>query len=220
MPYGSRYNRKSYRGRRGGRTGYRKPTSKSQDVQINLSKLWKQVKYFKSLINVEKKFFDSYTSSVYSTTANLASLGDIAQGDGESTRDGNSVRITSMHGKLHCVNNASATGTIVRVILFTWNNDTSPVVGDILEDVDNPLSPLQTGANMFKVLKDFSVSLDPNGNSNKMMKYYIPMNHKINWTSTAGSNYQRGMIWRLIVSNEATNTPTVAHYNRLRYVDN
>lgn len=209
-----------YRRRRRKRSGYRKPTSKSQDVQINLSKLWKNVKYVKSLINVERKFLDTAVNTSPNTTASINALSSLVQGDGSSGRDGESVRATALHGQLHCTMHASATHTRLRAIIFSWNNDSTPIAADILMSTTEPISLLQPNSGMFSVLKDFSFSISDTSHEQYQRKYYIPLSKKLIYNDTSSASFTKNSLWMLLLSSEATNAPTFKSQHRLVFVDN
>lgn len=195
-------------------------TSKSQDIKLNISSLWRYIKRMRRLINVEKKFFDTTFNSTVSTTADIDNCGLIGQGDTEQSRDGNSIRCLSLYGKVFVGQNATATATTTRLIWFIWNNDTDPLVSDILTLTTDPHSHLKPGYGMFKVIKDMYLLTDDSQRQALQRKFYIPLNQRIRFDGNGATDFQRGAIFRLMISSEATNVPTVHIEERLRFVDN
>ena len=98
-------------------------------------------------------------------------------------------------------------------------SDTSPSVSDILQaaDVDSPLNISTAGR--FKVLVNKTVMLHDNAPMFHK-ETYSSMYHHIKYNGSASSDIQRGGLYMLFISDQATNTPTVSIAARLMYIDN
>lgn len=224
MPYGNyrnrRYRRRSYRGR----SGYRKPTTKSQDVQLNLSKLWRQIKYVKGMINSEKKFHDSSGSTAASATPTVHALTQIAQGDSQATRDGNSILVRNLRLSMLWSNHASATaGTFCRCVIVKDNqqvSDTDPQWLDVFESatVTSPLNAEKIGR--FQLLKDMTFTLNNDDKENKIIKLNLPLKHHVRYNGTAGTDIQKGGLYLMYCSNQGANTAAVSLEARVSFYDN
>lgn len=176
--------------------------------------------YVKGLVNVERKYFDSSVSTAISTTATLTHLSPLSQGDGASSRDGNSVRIKSLFARDNLAINPSATTSFVRLIYFIWKDDDAPVAGDLLLTgvYDSQLNIEKS--DKYRVLRDRMISFDNVGKKSVALKTYIKLNHHVKFDGTTGSDYESGTVWVLAVSNEATNTLSRSSNQRIRYIDN
>lgn len=176
--------------------------------------------YVKGLVNVEHKYFDSSVSSPISTTATLTHLTPISQGDGPSSRDGNSVRLKSLFARDNIAINASATTSFCRLIYFIWKDDDAPAASDLLLTgvYDSQLNIEKS--DKYKILSDRSLSFDNVGTKSKSMKTFRKLNHHLKFDNTAGTDYESGSIWVLAISNEATNTLSRSSNQRVRYIDN
>lgn len=99
----------------------------------------KQAKAVKSLArkefkrNVEFKHYTAYNSISVSTTATLTDLSVITQGDTDTSRDGDELRATTISMRYYVAGYDDT--NFVRIILFQWHPDTTPIVADILNAV-------------------------------------------------------------------------------------
>lgn len=89
----------------------------------------------------EKNYFDTVSSSsAVSTTATVTKLTGIGQGDGQGQRLGDVVEMTSVEFNYSLATDAGASaGTLNtgRILIIKWlvdDTDTSPLIGDILEN--------------------------------------------------------------------------------------
>ncbi len=96
-------------------------------------------------LGVEKKFFDgSKGNTSISATGTITddSLNEIAQGDGESNRDGRKIIIKSVHVKglvkADAATTPTTTGNRIRIIMYLDKqaNGATATVADLLEDAD------------------------------------------------------------------------------------
>lgn len=182
--------------------------------------LLKQVKSLREMINVEYKYLDTTLSYNSSTTGGLSSLSDMATGNTTITRVGNSIKATSFNAKGTITMNASATASIVDVIFFIWNDDDTPVQADILANVAVN-GQLNIGeSDKYKVFYRRQFVVDSNMPLRHFKVYKKFGNHHIKYRGSGSTAYEKGTIWCMTISNEATNTPAFASYNRLRFIDN
>lgn len=179
------------------------------------------VKYY---LNPEYKFLDNSGSITPTSSGQIISGNSlIGQGDTNSTRDGNSIKITSWLHRHSLEKHASATATRVRLI---WFYDISsagavPAVLDVLETAST-LSPMNklNGAR-FKIVKDshFTLSTDK---PLIQTQFYKKMQHHIKYLDTTANTTSlgQGPLYVLAISSEATNTPTLNYSSRMRFLDN
>lgn len=232
MGYG-RYRRRRYR------VGGRKRRRKSQALRYlsNAAKalvVAKQAYYMskrlKRLVNVEFKKFDlDIGGLVTSTTGSVTHLTQIASGDTDQARDGNSVKCQSVWLKGHLARSASASTTIVRMIVFCDKQQGSdaaagvtdvldPSIGSGAEVYMNPLNNETVGR--FQILSDKTIRLDDATGTLKMFQTYFKYNRHVRWNGTAAGDIQKNGLFLLLVSNESTNTPTINGNFRVTYTDN
>lgn len=218
------YYRRRFRRRRFRRRRYYKK-SKQGLASKALSMAWK----VKRLLNVEYKFHDVQTTgTAISTTPTITQLSNIANGDTAETRDGNSIKWTrfTSHGTLSI--NGSATRSYVRMLLVldTQTNGAIYSAGDILKDItaDDAIVSLYNLDNRqrFKILYDKVVKLAANTISVRTFKINkkFSLRQIFNADAAAITSIPTYSLSLYFVSNEATNTPTLTMYNRLRYLDN
>lgn len=225
MPYASkrRYRKKrSYRPRRGSRAPwYNRPIRYS--VSDIASMAYKGVNYLKGLVNSEVYKFDTDTSSSPSTAGTITHLSAIAQGDAENSRSGNSIYLRSVlvNGVMQI--HASATSTTYRIMIVSDSQqvgDTSPAISDILNSV-GVTSALNRGTvGRFSVLYDKMFNINTAATPTRCHKIFLPMLRHVRFNGAATTDIQRNGIYLVLISNEATNTPSFAYFSRCSYHDN
>ena len=179
-----------------------------------------------SKLNVEVKYFDaslSGTMSQITAAGNFNHLTAIAQGDGQSTRDGNSIKCIGFDMRFELQQHSTPTSQIVRVVIIRqgYNDAYTPLCSDIFSDGTQIKSFRNVNESRgYKVLYDRSFMLDTLQKDGIFVKKHIPMSHHIKWDGTAGADTTFGHLWSFVVTDEATNRASVDLITRLRYVDN
>lgn len=187
------------------------------------------------IVNAEKKTYDNDLSFSPSTTGTISLITAIGQGDGDNTRDGNSIALkSSLHNWLVSWNTAGSTSSMIRLIIFrNIDDDTGqfPAVSDLLVTA-NTRSPLNIQhASRFRILMDQKFSRDTNINTingSFFHKYFTKKDYQGNktvqehckWYDSTGTHTTTGHLYALCLSSETANLPTVNLYNRVRFFDN
>ncbi len=183
----------------------------------------------KKLINVEFKNHDVSGTTVSVTVAPIiVPLTNIAQGDTTITRDGASLKVMSLRCSYSLNANASAQNTLVRVMIVIdrQTNEAIYTGGDLLLDVtsgDNIVSPRNLNNNTrFKVLYDRVHAFTELGVSSNHRLFYKKLNLKLRFDNAAGAitSLTQSSMSFVFMSNQSTNTPTITHANRIRFIDN
>ncbi len=187
-----------------------------------------------SLINTEFKLKDTVELGlvIVDGVGVIKQLTNVAQGDTNVTREGNSIKIVSIYTKFMFHINASASSSQVRcmLILDTQTNGAIYTTDDLLESVANLtslISPRNTdNAHRFRVLYDKMVVLNQNitavSSTTRFLKVYKKVDLHMRYATNVGdiTDLTQNSISVLLISNEATNTPTVDINFRLRFLDN
>lgn len=107
------------------------------------------------------------------------------------------------------------------MIVFKWDDDTEPVVADILEVTTNVLSPLALNKKKKRVLIDkwFAVTLVTGNSFWSIRKIYRKIMFDGYYNGAASTSGQTGRIYMLLISILASNGPNFSSYVRLRYHD-
>lgn len=227
MPYARRYSpygryARSYRvySRRRGM-----PSSAPTYGQI-FSKVAKDVAYLKGLVNSELKHKSaSYTTAVDSSGV-IVNLAQVSQGDTGTTRDGSYIRLRSLILKGHWTINASATRTECRVIVFVWKRvgEVAPTVADILASASTVGLPEYNNIENMRILWDKTTDLSITGNQKLGFSKRISLNLKQHYkgADTGGdwTELVENGLGMLLISDEATNTPTPNINFRVFFRDN
>lgn len=227
MPFQRR--RRRFRRRNGRRYGRRlavQPWYRRKFTAADMaSYAWRGVKYLKGLVNSERYKFDVQESVTnILNTGGLNNLVEIAQGDGDGARTGLSIFARSLNIKGYATwNSTSALPQILRVSIVVDNQqiaDTAPTFTDIYEN-NNVVAHLNSDTvGRFSVLRDMLINLSDQ-KPQVHWEMNIPMKHHIRYNGTAGTDFQRGAIYIVYVSNKSTvDGPSLVYESRLSYHDN
>ncbi len=227
MPYRRKYKKRRGRNLLGTYTKYVGAASKTAALAMQVYKL-------KSLINVEQKFFDvtSASTAIPDGVGTIIQLTNIGQGDTDVTRDGSQIKLTSWMFKAIIVTNTSVanTGQSITIMLIEdkQTNGAIYTTGDLLASITNVLSVV-SALNLdnkfrFKVHKRWIIDLNTDGKARRTLQFYKKFGNNIKLRFDANSpaitDLTSKSLSLLFISNEATNTPTITFFNRLRFVDN
>ncbi len=186
-------------------------------------------KSIKSLMNVEFKNHDvGQTAVAFAVAPVITQLTNIAIGDTTNTRDGSSVKLVSILFKYNILMNASATKTACRVLIIhdRQTNEAIYTGTDFFSDVsagDGIVSArnLDNG-HRFQVLYDKVHTYSATGRQISYHQFYKKLNLKLRYDNAAAAitSLTQSSLSLVLVTNEATNVPTITSLTRLRYVDN
>lgn len=193
-------------------------------------KLASDVYRLKNLINVEFKYAQANSSSTPSTAAaTLLLLNGLTKGDDSTDREGRQIRMKSVQYNVRSLINGAATATLVRVMLVldTQPNAAAPTIANILEttgglyvDAFRNLS----NRKRFIILKDDKQVLDSDDQYNNIdcYKQFNPGFKTVYNSGNAGTiaDITTNALYLVAISDEATNTPSVNMYYRIRFIDN
>ena len=184
---------------------------------------WQGVRYLKSMINSELHVAD-FTGFVAPTTAgDGVALSALAQGDGIQDRSGNSVLAKKVYIRASLQLHASATRSAFRVAIVRDEQqvgDSTPPYEQCFSPGGGVLSALNS-ANIgrFSILYDRTYVVDSD-TPLKMVEVTVPLNHHLRFNGGASTDIQKGGVYMLVCSSEATNCPTFTYRARLMYHDN
>lgn len=206
----------------------------------NIAKSAYQMAYkVASIINSEKKYNNVSLSTAPDTTAAVTCLSNMAQGDTELLRHGNTIKVDSLQlkGVVYMdPANATTAGEVVRVLLVedhNNNNGTAPVITDILES--NSVTALfnHDNAKRFSVIMDRTLVCDTSRKVSKFTffkKFYNKKDKKGNpvlgyhasFTGANAADTAQGHIYWMVLGNVATASTTSQFTieSRLRFYDN
>lgn len=173
-------------------------------------------------LNVEYKYVNTSASSQPTTTGAITFLSGIAEGNSNVTRDGEQVKITSIHWKAVMTQHASASLTFARVIIFIDNSQdgTPPTVANLLTTDSATGHRNIAFKNRFAVLYDKVISMGDKTVRN--FEFFKKLNMKATYSSSLATNAAAtgNHLFIYLYSSEPTNYPTLYWDVRLRYVDN
>lgn len=218
MPYYRR--RRPYRRRR---RFYRK---KSNAKGIDMWSLAKKAatSMIKMYVNTEKKYTDNNVTGTISTTATIGSLSALSQGTSAITRVGDQVKFTNFMYNMICSQHPSATETSLRVLIGVdyQPNGAVPAATDVLEAATVVgLRDIGTGRR-FHIFSDRVYNMSSSGTTRVHDTIFRKINIKTEYNGNLGTvaDVSSNNLFYLIISDEATNSPTVQFQFRQRYIDN
>lgn len=182
-----------------------------------------------SLVNAEVKHADVTGTSTVSTTPVLTFLSGIAQGDTNTSRDGNSVKCVGLSGDVTLIMNASATVTRVRTLIFvdTRSQGVVPTATDVVDTgAMTGLINIDTEPNRFVILMDRLDRMVLAAES-RLLHFRYDLNNAMrnvhltfSGSGATIASAKGPVVYILQYSSEATNTPTYAVDSRLFFLDN
>lgn len=227
MPYGyrRRYGRRRRYKRKGSRSvGFLDRKYSTKDIAMSA---WKSAKWLASMVNVEKKVYTVDFVNTVGTSGSIQTLNNMAVGDTQNLRDGNSIKSKSVAITGNVRFSGGATDTMVRMVLL-WDNQQVADNAPSLTDIFGSVTPSQYAQLNIETLGRFSIIADKRiimtatnqAASNKTFKFVVKLNRHVRFNGTASSDIQKNGLYLVVFSNEATNTPTVSYSSQYRYVDN
>lgn len=200
--------------------------------------LYKDVMYLKSLVNSELHYkFNSYTGQNISTSGSIFHLSAISQDDTNYGRSGNTVLPRYLNMQIRLVADSSAVSPVVdtvRLLVFRWKDNSTPVIADIFENTSMPVySPLNDNISgnvkdrKIQIIKSKIFNLGIEANSitafyKKVIDLNPPSNEvkaHIKFDDTTTTSPQGG-IYMLLVGRQPTYTTSMEGSMKLSFHDN
>lgn len=186
-----------------------------------------------SLINVEFKYADdTQTLTPYVATPDFALLTGVPQGDSAASRDGNSVKITSLDLNVIVQPHTSSPqrGTIRMVLVRDENSSTASIApGDVYSSAVGAAPEILAQRNVsftkrYTILKEKIVTIDPNnGPAEKYVQMHLTfVGQHLKFNGIAATNQTDGKIYLLCYSNMTAlgQAPQITYSSRIRFIDN
>lgn len=218
MAYKKNYNSKQYR-----RRYRRKPRYTTMGSAAYLAKkALAGVRAIRGIVNSEKKYIDTgIVNSVNSSGAVLA-LTAIAQGDTNTTRNGNSILCKSVQLRGHVAFDVSTTRNISYRLFLVHDtqqvSDSSPTYSDIFSGGSQPVLNLNH-VGRFTILKSWSFA--PSEQTQFLIDEWINLgNHHVRYNGTANTDIQKGGLYLVHVSNLTATLPNLVAQARVPFYDN
>lgn len=181
--------------------------------------LYKDVKKLKQLVNVEIKKVNNLTLATPGYVGQIVQLNTIAQGDTDTTRDGDSLKLQKL--KFSCLISNTRVAS-ARVVIF-W--DQQNVVAnplDLLDNVgtaDGPLSYKNYDKRFqSKILMDRRVILHPNSQA-RLIEGNLPI-HRHTQFEAGTTTINTGALKVLFLGDAAAAQSTFRWISRLSFTDN
>jgi len=173
----------------------------------------------------EKKYLDlTANAQAMASTASLVLLNGMVIGNSGSTREGQSINLLYSWLQFDIICNTTSVGSVVRMMLVydKQPNGAAFTAANLLVTNTNLNSPFVIGyGHRFRVLWDRRYALSAVGGNYQIIKrVFKKMFLKTTFnTGDAGTvaDIATGSLYLFYISDEATNTPTLSYYHRLRY---
>ena len=173
--------------------------------------------------------YDTLESGTVITSAGTYSthLTSIAIGDTDQTRTGNSIFVRSVNIRGQLIYNATAgvTPTLTRlmVVIDTQQvSDTGMFIGNVIDFSTNGVNAhvAKSTAGRFKILYSKVLVNDSIDRTVSQFNINLPMRHHVRYNGLNNTDIQKGGIYVLAGSDQATNGPTLKFDARVSYHDN
>lgn len=198
--------------------------SSTADKALSLAK-----KNQKQLVSSAKEKTYDGTGTVNQSGV-MHNLNTIAEGTGEDEREGQAIKLKSISLRYVARSHNSSSNTLLRLILVRDTQqviDTAPTPSMILQSVggspsaDNPiLAHYNVSQNKrFVVKMDRVVTVSDGTIQQKFGQAYIKCGTNVLYNGAATSDIQKGGYYLLVISNEATNLPSVNLQYRMQWYD-
>lgn len=222
MPYRKSYNRRPRR-----RYPPRQQTGYFGQAGVDATKALRMAGKALALLNTEEKYVDNNTAiSNQTTTATIQTLFAPTQGDTQTTRNGNSMKVTKVHGKIDVYRNTSSTfvSTSCRVMVLIDHqpNGALPSITDILTT-----SSVRSWRNVnfgsrYTILFDKKCELDSVQKNYCSYEFHKDLQTHMEFGSNTGgvADINRNNFVFVALSDEATNGPQINRAMRIRFIDN
>lgn len=215
--------RRTRRRRKNANSWARKGASWGSSIGGSIGQLAGTVKNIVESLNVEKKYLDSTVNTTIDNAGAVYSLALIARGTGPSDREGDSIKAVALATRGDLSISSAATYTNFRYIIFEDTQqvaDTSPSVTSVLQSA-SPLALYNADTKgRFKIWEDNMYCMHTNENPHPTVKSFYKKDHHIRYNGTNSTDIQKGGLYLLVISDQATNKPVFNVNFRLRYVDN
>lgn len=164
-----------------------------------------------------------YNSLSYSPTSvlNVGSINELSTvgtGVTDNNRVGNMVKPTSVKYRCSLKLNASATDTLVRMIVFRWISEAPAAPTDILQTVNITSFKNQDNRYQSQILKDVTFRLSTAEKPEIFIKGSIRTKFPVMYPD-GSSVSNKNAIYVLFTSDELVNTPTIAWESRMYFRD-
>lgn len=205
---------------------YRKRKGETGSYWNTAYKAYRLASKVASLVNAEHKYYDTQSGFQSDYNGTLNSLVPIPQGDTQSTRDGDSLKIRNLDLRLQM--NSVTSASHVRMVVFIDKLNTITAASDMYEDAGSVFAHLSQKKHMNRydtvVLFDKTYTLNApavDDNSN-IFKLNIPVNRHVTY-EPATTNITAGNLKLLIISDQApagAARPSTSFNARVWYIDN
>ena len=172
--------------------------------------------------NREKKHFASGNVALnISDVFTFYPLTDIPQGDTQSTRDGEQLKIVS--GSVLGSIKGSGGENVIRIFVFRWSMNSTPTAADVFQIVSPSIgsfySPInQRNKQFIHVIHDRMHTLSGTGQGSKIISVKIPSQPKITYNTSAVTGANK--IYMVTISDDAaTPFPILAYRSEIIYTD-
>ncbi len=176
-----------------------------------------------------KRLKISFDNVGLSTTPVITNLTAIGEGDTASSRDGRKVGLKSIRLQGTLKAHASATTTLLRIMLFGYRNvDTTPPViadlfGSTVDYYKGQMRSMQVGQNQkYWIIWDKVIVLDTDaGPAGTLVDFYLRFKKplEVTFQGVNATDEGKNHIYLIHASDESTNVPTLYLDSLVRWID-
>lgn len=187
-------------------------------------------KFVASIVNAEKKYYDTFNSLAPTLPASIVCLSNVTVGSGPNQRNGITVKLDGFYFQSRILVGATRAPTQIRQIIFMDNEQdgSPPTQAEVLQSTLYVTSPLnvETGGR-FRILDDKYFNLHDMNPIQTYKKYYnfSQTSTHLKFLDTTGltTGIGNNAIYILVMSDQVSgggNVPQIDINARIRYYDN
>lgn len=202
---------------------FRKKKNPAKAVkEWELQKVQKSIK--KLIPKPERKYNDQADNppgTIVTTTGSVTHLSPLLHGTTDTTRIGDRVTYRSLLFRMFVTPNSTAGINYLRAVIVRDKqaNASAPTMAQVFQTASIVLSPLNDDfSERFKVLYDRLFTVDTDATGAQVEKIYRKFKFVTEYDDTAAIP-NTNSVYLLLLSDQATNGPSVAFWSRLRYTD-
>lgn len=164
--------------------------------------------------------YAGFTNPVSSTPL-ILSLIDVGVGDTDLLREGDQLTLKSIHLRGDFLR--GDTYNIIRLIIFQWKGDSTPLAADVFEDTSSAgallYCPIRKDTRqLLNCLRDDMYYVNSTQNENQLYKYYINKGFTRKIVYQGGTTIASNKIYLAAVSDSTVAShPNLAYYSNINF---
>lgn len=208
--------------RRKGMSAYRKGKSMGTHTMAKIA--YNGYKILRTMVNAEKHYIDTSTSTQPGTTPAVIGIVSSTQGDDTANRSGDSIKVTrvTVKGEMH-INSGSAFDYVKIALVCDKNNQGSaPAWTDVFDSGDTLCRTNVDNMDRFVIMKTWHLPFNLSTAYNHVISFSKKLDFHVKYGGNAGTtaDYRNNALYLMYVCGDNTNKAGVSLQSRVVFYDN